>query len=54
MSKFDLDKELEVIPMSNMIRNGFLTHINLNNIKITSKKDLESKLEEFKEMKVGE
>lgn len=54
MANFDLDKELSLIPMPNMLKKAFSYYVNENNLKITSKKDLGVKIEEYKKMKAGE
>lgn len=54
MANFDLESELSLITIPKMLKRAFLYHVNDNNVKITSKKDLEAKIEEFKKMKAGE
>ncbi|WP_346662211.1 hypothetical protein [uncultured Methanobrevibacter sp.] len=53
MTKFDLEHEIQQLEISNMLKNGFKFHIKEFNIKITSKKELNEKLNEFKNANVG-
>ena len=53
MTKFDLKKEIDCLEISNMLKNGFWFYIHEFNIKITSKKELDEKLQEFKNRNIG-
>lgn len=53
MSKFNLEQEIEQLEISNMLKDGFKFYIEEFNLKITSKKDLDEKLNEFKNRNLG-
>lgn len=51
--EFDLEQELNDYPCPEMFKSGLRYHINIKNLKITSKKELEKVIEDFKKIGVG-
>ena len=52
MTKFDLEKEIDDYPVPNMFKAGLRYHINVNQLKIKSKKELDKIVKEFGELKL--
>ena len=54
MTDFNLEQEIEDYECPSMLKEGLKYHININKLKIKSKKELDKLVDEFKKMKVGE
>ena len=51
---FDFNKKLDDLQIPNMLKEGFRLYVEIKNIEIKSDKDFETKMEEYKNLKIGD
>ena len=54
MTNFNLNKQLDEYICPAMFKAGLIYYISSNNIKISSKKEFEKVVEEYKDLKIGD